>query len=214
MSVPLRHGRLWPRPEVWKIQPVPLLLLPPQYHPFHLPSAAVPSTHSIQEAPSLPILAFSVTLIFIHLILHHFCRYWCVFLFYKTALLTLKNAFISVVFDFSFSFVPSLPLPISPKPMGEIWSLSQWMDPSLPHSLFSVHISQTQVPLEAQEHWPKYLMGSSAWGPHVNSKSTHMVYIVLSIHWKNGTCQASINSRPDVNFLIERKSDILVRLFF
>ena len=136
------------------------------------------------------------------------------FSFTKRLLLTFKNAFISVVFDFSFSFVPSLPLPISPKPMGEIWCLAQWMDPSLPHSLFSVHISQTQVPSEAQAHWPKYLMGSSAWGPHVNSESTHMVYIVLSIHWKDGTCQASINSHPDVNFLIERKSDVLVRLFF
>ena len=93
--------------------------------------------------PSLPILTFSVTLIFIHLILHHLCLYRCAFLLLQNSSYWLsKDAFILVVFDFSFSFVPSLPLPISPKPMGEVWYLSQpfsFCECTLPHpTLFSV----------------------------------------------------------------------------
>lgn len=173
---------------------------------FHLPSAPAPSTHSIQEAPSLPILTFSVTLIFIHLILHHLCLLWRALLLLQNSSYWLsKDAFILIVFDFSFSFVPLFPFPFPLNPwerFGTCLSPSLSLHvPFLTPTLFSVC---TSLKPRFQQR-PRHIDPSTWWAAvpedHVLIHSYGLYN--LSIYWKDGTCQASINFLLDVNFLTE-----------
>lgn len=132
-----------------------------------LPSAVCPcAQHSLHPGGAKPPNpgVQCHCLVFIHLILHHFCCYWCVFLLLQNGFYWLsKDAFILVVSDVSFSFVPSLPLPISRKPMGEVWCLSlpfslcEW---TLPHpTVFSACTS----PKPRFQRRPRHIDPSTWW---------------------------------------------------
>ena len=113
MAVPLLHGCLWPRPNVLKIEPFSLLLLPPQYR---FPSAVCPCTQHLLH-PRLPILTISVTLIFIHLILHNCAFTGVPFFFYKTALTDFQKMplfWLSLTFLSLLSPLFPFPFPLNP----------------------------------------------------------------------------------------------------
>lgn len=196
---------VYDRDQTLKTQPFPLLLLPAvsSLSICHLPLHPA-LIHPGGTKP--PNLTFSVTLIFIHLILHHLCLLLaCLSLLQNSSYWLSKDAFILIVFWLFFLLSLSSPSHF-PKPVGEVWYLSQPFS-FCACTLSTPRSSQCNIFNPVLNLRPRHIDPSTWWAAvpedHVLTQNPPYGLYNLSIYWKDGTCQASINFLLDVNFLTE-----------